>query len=111
MMGLEPTTFCMARTGRFSGFSSRHWCASSAARSSSGTLERDKDVPTNRGGTRVNGRLNSSGEDDVAAGLALHFGVHVRAEEAPESAVVVLTEHDHVGANPPSGFHDDRSRL
>ena len=32
----------------------------------------------------------ASGEDDVAAGLALHLGVDVRSEEAPEEAVVAL---------------------
>ncbi len=43
--------------------------------------------------------------------MSLHFGVYVSTEEAPERAVMVLAEHDHLGANPSGRFDDRRSRL
>jgi hypothetical protein len=51
-------------------------------------------------------RGGDSGEDHVAAGVALHLGIHIDAEQAPERSVVMLAEHDHVSAEPPGRFQD-----
>ena len=51
-------------------------------------------------------RGGESGEDHFAAGAALHLGIHIGAKEASERPVVMLAEHDHVGANPPGRFQD-----
>src|SRR4029078_13032893 len=56
-------------------------------------------------------RAGRSGEDQDASELPLDLGRDVLAEKAGQEAVVVLAEHDHVGAGVPSRVDDGTSGL
>ena len=56
-------------------------------------------------------RAGRSGEDQDASELPLDLGPDVLAEKAGQEAVVVLAEHDHVGAGVPSRVDDGTSGL
>jgi hypothetical protein len=61
--------------------------------------------------SRVGRIRETSGEDDLAASLALDLGIDVRAKEPREAPVMVLAEHDHIGVNPSRGLDDHLARF